>query len=179
MSINWDSIMAKAQKHMESPTMQREVQKKTDSYMLDAKNTWSADSPNVTDAGYKFANTLLHAIYREGFMQNLEADLENIEVGLPFKSSDGRYHIYVYFENDLDRTSMSTKKNYYDINLANLYNDGVDHVMKRIFEYDEFGGLHISNNRIPATYFMEQAVEDFMGNYASDYNVIGIKINTN
>lgn len=176
MNINWDSIMAKAQKRMESSDKKREIQKRTDDYMLSGRFDGPRPTWNVEDAAYKFVNVLLHAIYREGLPANVEALLERIEVGTPFKWSDGKYKIYVYFENDLDRSSMSTKKDYYDINLAKLYNDGVDHVMKQIFETDPNGILRVSSSVIPFTGFIEQAVDDFMGNYSTEYNVQNIEI---
>lgn len=179
MKIYMDKIRSKTQDHCaEDRDTRRRIQEVVDREML--KRSFGSGGSNgnytVEDAGYKFANLLLHLIYSNHFMPNLEAALENIEVGEPFKIGDGcHYGIYIYFGNDLTRESMSTKKTYPTVNLAWLYSEGVDHEMKPIYEWDD-GRLRRSNTDIPYTGFIRQAIDDFMGNYAYDYNVIRIRL---
>ena len=174
MGINWGSILAKAQAHMDTPRRRQEMKKKTDDIMLGLEAA-PQGTHTVEEAGLKFANVLLHSIYASGLDPEVEARLESVDVGKPIKISDGKYMISVYFDTDLDRGTMSTKKDYYNINLARLYNNGVDHVMDRIFEWDGHGGLHVSRNVITGAHFAEQAVNDFLGNFGTEYNVIDIK----
>lgn len=173
MAVNWNSIISKAKSHMSTPARKKEMREKVSRYMLGLEV-----SPNglhsVEDAGIKFADVLIRTIRSSGLSANVAARLENVDVGKPYDLGNGRFGIIVYFADNLDRGTMSTKKEYYDINLAKLYNNGVDHTMKRIYEWDEQGHLSVSVNYIPATNFAEQAIHDFMGNYGTEYNVVKI-----
>ena len=173
-SINWDSIIAKAKSHMDSPKMQREVRAKIDRIMLGIEVA-PHGMHSVEDAGVKFADVLIRTIQSSGLSPNVIDRLLDIDVGRPMKLSDNTYMIYVSFNSDLERHTMSTKKKYYEVNLAKLYNNGVDHVMDRIWEWDELGGVHSSNDYIPGEHFAERAIDDFLGNFGTEYNVIRIK----
>lgn len=178
MSINWGSIMAKAQAHMNTPRRRKEMEQKVDEIMLGYVGDAPAGWHNAEEAGFKFADVLYREIGSAGLPPRVMDALQNaIDVSPAFKLGPGKYRVGVYFGGDLDRESMSTKKAYYDINLVRLYNDGVDHVMRQIFETDEQGNVMKSSTVIPGTGFMEQAVVDFGGNYGSEYHVIEININ--
>ncbi len=184
MQIDMMKILARAEvEAMLKPGVKEKLTEKIDNYMLNASGDHMGtrkDPHTVEEAGRKFANVLLHNIYTEHFLERLETALENVEVGPPFKLGDGRYGVYVYFENNLQRDSMSSLKHYPQINLAYLYNDGVDHTMKQIFEWDKSTRtLRASNTFIPFTGFMEQSINDFMGNYGPEYNTISIRMEEN
>ena len=165
---------------MSDPVIKKKITERMDDYMMRLFEDHSggpSDPHTVEEAGRKFANILLHNIYAEKFTPNLEARFENVEVGTPFKISDGHYGIYIYFEDDLMRDSMSTLKVYPEVNLAYLYNNGVDHIMPQIWEWDKTTKtLRVSNTEIPFTGFMEGSIDDFLGNYGSEYNVIRLEI---
>ena len=72
-------------------------------------------------------------------------------------------------------TTMSSLKSYYPVDLVELYNDGVDHVMRQIWETDATGRKTTSRTVIPGSHYMEQAIINFMGNYAYEYNVISVE----
>ena len=185
MAINWDSILKKAQQHMDTPAMKKKVNQKVDDVILSESDlTGTKNVHTALDAGYKFADVLINDIRVAGLPKNVAELLENsVDVLKPYKLTNGTYKVCVYFDKDLQRDSMSTKKEYKPINLAGLYNYGVDHIMRQIFEttVDETGRkvLQVSTTVIPGTFFMEHAKDDFMGNFATDYNVIEITINEN
>ena len=173
--INWDSVMRKAEAHMESPSMKRERSEAVDEIAMSDLQGVRRNTHTVEEAAAKFAGVLYLSIRSAGLHPNVEERLANLEYGNPHKVGDKQYEIYVWFEEDLTRESMSTKKEYYPVDLAELYNDGVDHVMKQIFEHID-NILLTSTTVILDTHFMEQAIIDFMGNYASDYHVTDIQI---
>ena len=174
MGINWDSILSKAQAHMDTPKRKREMQEKVKQYMLGFEVITNGKH-SVEDAGFKFADVLIRTIHSSGLPADVAVRLEDVDVGKPYELGNGRFGIRVYFYSDLDRSSMSSKKEYYTVNLAKLYNNGVDHVMEPIFEWDETGRLHRSRNVIWGANFAEQAIADFLGNYGTEYNVVDIK----
>ena len=181
MKINMDRIRRQAEIAVaQHPNVRKKIARKMDDYMLGESGDHSGgpgDIHTVEEAGRKFANVLLHNMYAEKFTPNLEARLENVEVGTPFKISDGHYGLYVYFIDDLMRDSMSSYKDYPQVNLAYLYNDGVDHIMPQIWEWDKSTKtLRVSNNVIPFTGFMEGSIDDFLGNFGSEYNVVRLEI---
>lgn len=171
MAINTASIRAKAKAYCKSEDGKRRIRDMIDNHMLGIAK--SLDIPDVRDAGEAFKFVLLDRIWATGSLpaRVIEA-LADLSVGSP-SSLDGvgKYSINVSFAKDLTRSSMSTKKDYYDINLADLYNDGVDHVMKQIFERDEAGFLRTSSSFIPHTGFIEEAIDEFMSTLASKFNV--------
>lgn len=176
-TINWDSIMKKAKAHVESKEQRNRVSRIMDDYMTgktpmprDMKNVHSAE-----EAGFKFADVLIREIESSPIPERLAEKLaSSVHVTPVTKVGDGRYFVRVYFEDVLGE-SMSTHKEYYTVDLAELYNSGVDHVMAQIFETVN-KKLRVSDTIIPGAHFMEQAIIDFEGNYASDYNVIDITI---
>ena len=175
--INWGSIMKKAEAYMETPKAKQQVQKIIDEVAFGVRAAGKGNY-SVEDAGFKFADVLLRTVESSGLDPAVIEAISHIYVGTPFKLHDGTYMIIVTMDPQM-RETMSTKKEYYSVDLVELYNDGVDHVMPQIWERDERGSLRTSRQVIIGAHFMEQAVIDFMGNYASDYNVISIDINKN
>jgi len=173
--INMASIIAKAQRYMESPKMKSKVQNVVDEIAFGVK-VKGGGIHSVEDAGFKFADVLLRTIQTSGLDASVADAISHVDVGGMTKLKDGTYLIRVYISPQ-ERESMSTLKSYPSVDLVELYNDGVDHVMRQIFEHEDNGALKVSRTVIPGTHFMEQAVVDFMGNYSSEYNVISIDIN--
>ena len=177
--INYDSILKKAQAYMQRPEAKKKIEKMRDDALQHGQISNGRVIHSAVEAGEKFGQVLRKTIQSSGIPANVIIALEDYDVSHPHKLGDGKYHVMVFFDNDTKRETMSTKKAYYSIDLAELYNDGVDHIMKPIYEWDEAGGFHKSLTHIPGAHFMEQAVNDFMNNYAAEYNVLDIKINRN
>ena len=173
--INWDSVLRKAQKHMGTTQRKHEAKEKLDRILLG----FEVPSGNVStlyDIADTFAAVLYRSILSAGLHPNVEDRLIDTRVGEPKKLSNGNYMIPVYFEYNLDRSSMSTYKDYgYDINLAKLYNNGVDHQMKQIREFENGIVARVSNTDIPATHFAEDAIHTFMTGYGAKFGVIRVE----
>lgn len=172
--INWSSILGKAQAHINKPETQKEIRKKMDAVMLGiAPNPGGCHTPE--EAADKFIEVLGKTIDSSGLSPEAVEAVKHLNYTKPYKLNDGTYLVTVYFDVDMSRPSLSAK--YDGINdIAELLNDGVDHTMNRV--WGEWHGRHIgSRTTIPGAHFMEQAIIDFMGNYASEYNVIDLKLN--
>ena len=164
--MNWNSILRKAKRCMDSSNMKQKVDKKKGQMLLE----------DMEEAAEKFKDILLKEIRSRPYLPpGVVQVLEDLEAVYPIRLPDGNYQIYIWFTQDLTRGTMSTHKEYYDINLAKLYNNGVDHIMKTIRETDEFGGWHSSLNHIREEHFAESAIEKFMSRYGDKYHVIEIK----
>lgn len=167
--INMGSILSKLDSYLGSPSGAKK---------MDAARDKRARE-RVYQAGCEFANTLIRTVHDTVFDTNVANAIDYaIDVGSPIKISQGQYCIHVYI-GDTTRETMSTYKDYYPIQLANLYDQGVGHVMPQLFETDPSGVMRVSRTFIDGANYMEQAVSDFLGNYGSEYNVISININRN
>lgn len=128
------------------------------------------------EAASKFIEVLRHSIESSGLSEGAISAVSDIEHGSAHRIGDGNtYIIGVYFVGDLSRPSLDEAK-YGGINdIVDLFNYGVDHKMRPV--QGLWHGEEIwSRTVIPGTHFIEQAITDFMGNYASEYNVTDISI---
>lgn len=123
------------------------------------------------EAAYKFISVLRSTIVSSGLSANAISAVSEIDYSSPVPLSDGKYEITVYFSGNPYRQSLH-EGGIDDIVL--LLNNGVDHEMKPV--YGTWHGERIrSRTVISGAHFIEQAVSDFMGNYASEYGVVSIK----
>ena len=101
--------------------------------------------------------------------------ISDISHGSAHMIGDNIYLIDVFFVGDMSRPSLDESK-YGSINdIVALFNNGVDHTMRPVHGLWH-GKETWSRTVTPGTHFIEQAVSDFMGNYASEYNVINISV---
>ena len=125
-------------------------------------------------AANKFVEVLRTTIQNSGLSANAAEAVSQWEYGRAIEIGNCRYVVWVTEDDDMSRPTMSKKDNNID-NIALLLNDGVDHTMNRV--WGTWHGKHIgSRTTIPGAHFMEQAVSDFMGNYAYEYGVENIEI---
>lgn len=194
--INWDSIMSKAMGYMETPEMKTKVREFTDSILLgkirvSGKGAMKAPK-TVEDAAAKFIEVLYNELnshigadYVNGEFSALARDaLSDLDYGKPYRVGD-EYYIGVYFNTDLHRKSLEPTKYGGIDNIAALLNSGY---LARNYVYgvwtdhmgDRSTDVHGRTKKIPSlreragTHFVEQAIADFMGNYATEYNVLSI-----
>ena len=167
--INMGSILQKLESYLASPGGKQKKNVACDRIAREC----------VYQAGCVFANTLIRTVDGTVFDTNVANAIDYaVDVGSTIKLGHGKYNIHVYI-GDTTRETMSTYKSYYPIQLANLYDQGVGHVMPQLFETDSSGAMRVSRTFIDGANYMEQAVSDFLGNYGSEYNVISIDINRN
>lgn len=168
--------MKKAEAAVNAPSAKKQIDKVKDDAMLRGV-VKGMKVHTAEEAGAMFGSVLRTTIQQSALPAGVVSLLEDYYVGKTYKLGDGKYMVHVGFEKDTTRETMSTKKKYYPVDIAELYNDGVDHTMKQLYERDSSGKLHMSATDIPGTHFMEQAIIDFQGNYGAEYNVLEITIN--
>lgn len=168
--------MKKAEAAVNAPGNKKKIDKIKDDAILNGISN-GVKVHTAQEAGEMFGRTLRITIQQSALPAGVVSLLEDYWVGKTIKLGDGKYMVHVGFDKDTTRHTMSTRKEYYPVDIAELYNDGVDHIMKQIFERDEAGILHTSSTYIPGAHFMEQAIIDFQGNYGTEYNVLEITIN--
>ena len=190
-NIDMKSIMEKAVKATNTSKFQKQIEAKTDEFALTGNgggksNTVGGMPTSPAFAAAKFIEVLRNEIRSleatSGFADGklgataVEA-LSQLDHGTPYKVGKHKYQIPVWFENDLRRDSLCTDE--YDgiDNIAALLNSGYDagHVVYGIW-------LHHSPFNIPSlqhrsgAHFIENAIRDYMGSYASDYGVTDIEV---
>lgn len=175
-SINMDSILAKAKAHMGSSAGQSKVNTVVNKVMLGNIRLQSGGTAHTPEeAASKFIEVLRNSINSAGLSEGAIGAVSNIEHGSAHSIGNNTYIIGVYFVGDMTRPSLDEAK-YGGINdIVALFNNGVDHTMRPVHGLWH-GRETWSRTVIPGTHFIEQAVADFMGNYASEYNVINISV---
>lgn len=192
--INLASVLAKAQACMNSSEKQREVKTKVDDYMMSRIGFVFGSSgggggrppkpPSL--AASKFIDVLRNEIsshaggsYASGGMgPSAIAALGELNHGEPYRVGDN-YYIDVYFDSELGRPSLAPQK--YDgiDNLAALLNNGYTaaHTVYGVWESHSIGDERIASlTSRGGAHFIQQAVRDFMGNYAAEYGVLEIQV---
>ncbi len=123
------------------------------------------------EAADKFISVLRSTIASSGLSPNAVSAVSELDYLSPVSVGDGKYEITVYFSGDLYRPSLH-EGGIDDIVL--LLNNGVDHEMKPV--YGIWHGERIRSKTVfSGAHFIEQAVSDFMGNYATEYGVTNIE----
>lgn len=175
-SINMESILAKAKAHMGSNVGQSKVDNVVNKVMLGNIRLQSGGTTHTPEeAAAKFIEVLQSSIGSAGLSEGAIDAVSNIEHGSAHSVGHNTYIIGVYFVGDMTRPSLDEAK-YGGINdIVALFNNGVDHTMRPVHGLWH-GKETWSRTVIPGTHFIEQAVTDFMGNYASEYNVTNISV---
>lgn len=173
--VNWGSVLSKATAYMNTSKMQAKVQDKVDQIMLGvAPGKIGQHTPE--DAAEKFITVLKHEMDSTGLPSNVKDAISNLSYSNPSKITNNRYMIGVFFDGDLSRQSLVPDRHPDGVrDLALLYNDGVDHIMKPVTGM--WHGVEVSSRtHIPGTHFMESAVDNFLRNYGSEYNTLDCKL---
>ena len=175
-AINMDSILAKAEAHMGGKAGQAKVNNMVTKVMLGSITLKSGDKTHTPEeAAEKFIEVLKNSISSSGISSDAADAISELSHSSAVHMGGNIYTIEVFFTGDLSRPSLDPGK-YEDINnLAALLNNGVDHTMRPVY-----GMWHDhetwSKTVIKGAHFVDDAVSSFMGNYASEYNVIDISV---
>lgn len=177
-SIDWKVVDDKINAYLYSYEGEEEIAKIVDKVMLGQlsfkKNT-DGSSHTIQEAADKFIQVLVSDIYNSGLSDYaIDVITQNIDFAEPFKRGDNTYSIMVYWLDDMSRPSLDPRQGeLYD--LVSLLNYGVGHEMNRV--YGEWHGKKIgSKTTIIGAHFIEQAIEDFLGNYGTEYGVDNITV---
>lgn len=193
--VNWESVLKKAKACMNTPAKKAEASAKIDGYMMSkvglsfgVSHSGAAGKRMMPPsfAAMKFIDTLTDEIrshlgsnYANGdFHYTALEALTEISHSEPYRVGD-RYYVDIYFDGDLSRPSLAPDE--YDGigNIAALLNNGytASHRVYGVWENHSIGDERIASllSRGGA-HFVQQAIRDYMGNYAADYGVIDIKV---
>lgn len=180
-SINMDAILAKAKAHMGSKDGKNKVNTVVNKLMLGNIRLQSGETTHSPEeAATKFIEVLRRSIESSGLSTGAIEAVSNIEHGSAHQLGDSNtYIVSIYFTGDLSRPSLDTDRYPKGVrDIVNIFNYGAPkdgHKMHPV--YGEWHGTETwSRTVIPGAHFIEQAVTDFMGNYASEYNVINISV---
>ncbi len=128
------------------------------------------------EAANKFIEVLGKTIDSSGLSAEAIESVKHWDYGRAQQIYGNIYEVIVYEAADMSRPTMS-KKDGPIKDIVELLNYGVDHQMKRV--WGTWQGKHIgSRTVIPGAHFLEQAKNDFLGNYGTEYGVIDIQIIT-
>lgn len=193
-SINMQSIINKAKKFTNSSAFQKQVETKTDEIILrgGVPTGKRITISGINMAAAKFIEVLQneinsHAIAEGGGGLNgrglgatAVSALTKLEHGAPVKIGKNQYQIEVWFTGDLSRDSLAP--DFYDgiENIAALLNNGYSaaNTVYGIW----LGHGYADNFNIPSLrereglHFVQNAVKDYMANYAPEYGVINIQV---
>lgn len=189
--INWDSIMKKANACMNTTQKKREIRTKVDLHMLGKISLGSGGGKGSSHTPEEAADKFIEILMREikthenasyasgGISRSAIAGFPEIEHGTPYRVGD-KYCIDIYFEGDLSRPSLAPS--YYDgiNNIIALLNSGYEAGHRvygtwesRAWTDDERIASLVSRG---GAHFIESAVDNFMGNYSTEYGVEKIDI---
>lgn len=129
--------------------------------------------------------------------QSVMQHFMNLETSGPYKNPDGSTTICVHFGGDLSRESLEDGSDYYGGRFGGNTGEGIDNIVAllnnganaRNYAYGWWNGHSATGDAIlrsgvksdfawvkskkdrEALHFIQQAVDDFNGNYGADYNV--------
>lgn len=168
MANNWGAMEAAIKKAAEAAVM-----KKVDGAMLGTD--YLPGVPSLLDAGQKMADVVNSEIESSGLSAGQQGAINEFRCGAPSKIGNFRYCITV-MNTPHPSPSLVPERYGYIEDLTLLFNDGVDHVMKPVRGY--WHGEEIwSRTSFPTTHFLENARDNFIGNYGSQYHIMECKLN--
>lgn len=189
------SIMGKVNAYIESPSGQARMKAKIDEYVKNGvKKTAAGDRICTEDDMYMAASKLISVLRSTARSYDLPDSVmrhfDSLACSRPFKMPDGSYEMYIYFEDDLHRESLNPES--YDgvRNIVALLNNGY-HASDYAYGFwdnhaytgewnvlrqgygDNFAYIRSMKDR-QGLHFIQQAVQDFNGNYGSEFNVTAV-----
>ena len=177
-SIDMGSVLGKAKDFMESNEGRKRAAGAKQKVMSGRVKLSSGQSIHTPEeAADKFISVLRQAIDGSGLSAGAINAVSSINHSDAYKIGDDKYDIYVYFTGDMYRPSLDEAR-YGGINdIVSLLNDGAKGGAPMHTVVGQWHGETIrSKTVIPGAHFIQQAISDFMGNYASDYNVTSIEV---
>nr|DAE53033.1 MAG TPA: hypothetical protein [Caudoviricetes sp.] len=190
-TINMKSILDKAKACTASAKFQKQIEEKTDEIVLTGDGIARAGKAitigGASAAAGKFIEVLQNEIrdleassgFADGKLGNTAVSaLENLEHDSPTKIGKNKYLIAVWFSGNLHRDSLAPDEYEGVDNLAALLNKGytAKHPVYGVW-LGHSGNFTISSlPQRSGAQFIQNAIRNYMANYAADYGVIDIKI---
>lgn len=175
VTINMDSCVAKFNQYFNSKDGIDRINAALKNYVIGI-GTRPGGLHTPEEAANKFIEVLGKTIDSSGLSPDAIEAVKHWDYGRAYQINGNIYEVIVYEDADMGRPTMS-KKDEPIKDIVELLNYGVDHQMKRV--WGTWHGNHIgSRTVIPGAHFLEQAKNDFLGNYGTEYGVIDIQIIT-
>ena len=196
-AINMSSIMSKVGAYSRSVSGKLRMKECIDKYAADGKGKTAGGGKVMTEtdmleAGAKLIQVLQETARACDLPQSIMQHFNSLECSKPSKMPDGSTLMYVYFEDNLRRESLDDGINGYTgegiDNIVALFNNGY-HASDYVYGWWDghqatASTLFRSGSDIKANYawvrsqkdreglhFIQQAVDDFNGNYGAEYHV--------
>lgn len=190
-TINMKSILDKAKACTASAKFQRQIEAKTDEIVLTGGGKGLAGKAitigGASMAAAKFIEVLQNEIrdleassgFAEGKLgRTAVSALEKLEHGSPRKIGKNKYQIEVWFSGNLHRDSLAPDE--YDgiDNIAALLNKGYT-ANQPVYGVwmGHSGSFNIASlPQRSGAQFIQNAIRNYMANYATEYGVLDIKV---
>jgi len=196
-AINMSSIMSKVGAYSRSVSGKLRMKECIDKYAADGKGKTAGGGKVMTEtdmleAGAKLIQVLQETARACDLPQSIMQHFNSLECSKPIKMPYGSTLMYVYFEDNLRRESLDDGINGYTgegiDNIVALFNNGY-HASDYVYGWWDghqatASTLFRSGSDIKANYawvrsqkdreglhFIQQAVDDFNGNYGAEYHV--------
>lgn len=189
--VNISSIMNKVQAYSRTANGKLRMKERIEKYANDGKNKTEAGAKIITEKEmYEAASKMIQVLRNTAQSHSLPASIMNqfdfLDASSIIKMPDGSSTIYIYFGGDLHRESLYPKG--YDgvDNIIAVLNNGY-HAKDYVYGWWDNHAATAENSYRSGPlssdawirskkdrdglHFIEQAVQDFNGNYGSDYNV--------
>lgn len=193
-SINLDSIMQKVTAYSQTENGKAKMRDVIRQYRTSGTGKTGAGDKVVTEtdmwtAASKMISVLRSTAQSYGLPASVMKHFDSLECSKIYEMADGTSVIYIYFEDDLHRDSLYSDG--YDgiKNIVALLNNGY-HAKDYVYGYWEghspageskFDGRSIDTSAYirsrkdrEGLQFIQQAIQDFNGNYGADFNVTAV-----
>lgn len=195
--INLDSIMSKVEAYARSAKGKLRMQECIDKYAAEGRGKTAGGGKVRTETDmWTAASKLIGVLRSTAQSHDLPASVmqhfDSLDCSKIYKMPDGSSVIYIYFGGNLHRDSLENDATSYDgiDNIIALFNNGNDNASNYVYGWwnghsptgeaiarslytDDFAWVRSKKDRGPLK-FIQQAVNDFNGNYGTDYNVTAI-----
>ncbi len=178
--VNYNSIFSKCKAWSETPSGKARMKETMKSHVRNNVKASGCGDKIVTKddmitAAYALIDILRNTASGYGLAPSVAAHLESLSATEPYELSDGSYEIGIYFTDNLHRDSLQPEKYGGVDNIVALINNGYGHHDSIEHVWGEWRGnwIHGLSER-QGLHFIQQAVDDFNGNYGSGYRATAI-----
>ncbi len=176
--MNMRSIMGKVRAFNESPEGKRRIRECLEKYRKEGRTVTEAGDKLVSEAKMREAAARFIQVLRETardieLPESVMSHFNSLEYSGPHEMPDGSRTIYVYFADDLHRDSLQPDRYGGVDNIIAVLNNGYDEHENMAKVWGVWHGMRIhALTERTGLHFIQRAVDDFNGNYGSEYRVV-------
>ena len=179
-SINISSIMNKVGAYSRSVNGKLRMQDCIKKYSESGKSKTEAGDKIISDkdmyeAAAKMIQVLRSTAQSYALPASVMSHFDSLDASASFKMPDGSATIFIYFGGELHRDSLAPQDYSGIDNVVALINNGYGDHPNMAKVWGEWHGMRIHGlTQRTGLHFIQQAVQNFNGNYGSDYNVTAV-----